>query len=316
MSVFDALVCKYATQEIGWFIMDKWTEFKTAYRLAKHRTLSATANDLGIHRSTVMRHIDTLEQELGLTLFQRNDKGYIPIETGLEVMRLGEITDTQLNQFVNTARNKDDVIEGLLKITSVPEISLLLFPTINQYLANYPNVNIDVIGDLRNFDLEYGEADIAIRAGNKPETLDNVVIPFVSSELVFCAHTTYVETHGMPNLNNVHQHKFLANNERVEHLYWNEWVHDTISKENISLSTGSQQVLNYALYAVVGIGWSTKETEKSDKELHWVDIGESWQINTWILAYRDIVNLPKVRKFIDMLKEFKSPGIKFSSQTL
>ena len=296
--------------------MDKWTELKTAYKLAKLGTLSATANDLNIHRSTVMRHIDALEQELGITLFQRNDKGYIPTDHGQEVMRLGEITDMQLSQFVNKARNNHDVIDGCLKITCVPEISLLLFPTINQYQTKYPKVKIEVIGDLRNFDLEYGEADVAIRAGNKPETLDNIVIPFVGSELVLCVHQKYVEAHGMPNQQTLLHHKFLANNERIKHLYWNEWVHDNIPEDNISLTTGSQQVLNYALYAGAGISWSTKDTVDADKELFMVDVGVSWQIDTWILVHRDIINLPKVRKFIDMLKEFKSTGIKLSSHTL
>ena len=54
--------------------MDKWNEIRTAYKLAKLRTLSATAQDMGIHRSTVMRHIDALEEHLGVILFQRNDK--------------------------------------------------------------------------------------------------------------------------------------------------------------------------------------------------------------------------------------------------
>ncbi|KNC65158.1 LysR family transcriptional regulator, partial [Pseudoalteromonas rubra] len=67
--------------------MNKWTEMRTAYRLAKLGTLSATAQELGVHRSTVMRHIDVLESALGVTLFQRNDRGYLPTEAGLEIMR-------------------------------------------------------------------------------------------------------------------------------------------------------------------------------------------------------------------------------------
>ena len=81
MSEYDTHACKYATG----IYMEKWTEFKTAYKLAKFGTLSATAKDLGIHRSTVMRQIDVLEESLGVKLFQRNDKGYLPTEAGLEV---------------------------------------------------------------------------------------------------------------------------------------------------------------------------------------------------------------------------------------
>ena len=121
MSKYDTYTCKYATG----VYMDRWTEFKTAYKLAKYGTLSATAKDLAIHRSTVMRQIDVLEESLGVKLFQRNDKGYIPTEAGLEVMRLGEITDVQLTQFANKAKNKEDVLEGVIKVTCVNELALL-----------------------------------------------------------------------------------------------------------------------------------------------------------------------------------------------
>jgi DNA-binding transcriptional LysR family regulator len=45
--------------------MDKWTEIKTSYQVARLGTVRAAADVLGIHRATVIRHIDALEAELG-----------------------------------------------------------------------------------------------------------------------------------------------------------------------------------------------------------------------------------------------------------
>lgn len=286
--------------------MDKWTEFKTAYRLAKLGTLSATADDLGIHRSTVMRQIDTLEDSLGIKLFQRNDKGYMPTDAGLEVMRLGEITDTQFTQFVNKSRNIEDVVEGVLKITCVNELAIALFPTINQYQSMYPKVQVEIIGDIRKFDLEYGEADIAIRTGDRPNTLDNVVIPFIKTDVVFAVHQSYVALHGMPTVDNYLDHKFVANKERVEHLYWNEWIYNNISNENIPVISTSHQVLKDALLSGTGISISTPQFIAADQDLHLVDLGQTWTVETWILVHRDIINIPKVRKFVDLLKNSAS----------
>jgi DNA-binding transcriptional LysR family regulator len=282
--------------------MDKWTEFKTAYRLAKFGTLSATAEDLGIHRSTVMRQIDVLEESLGVKLFQRNDKGYIPTEAGLEVMRLGEITDVQLTQFANKAKSKEDVLEGTLKVTCINELSQLIFPAITKYQALYPQVKFEIIGDIRKYDLEYGEADLAIRTGEKPNTLDNIVIPFMKIELVLCAHQKYIDTHGLPTPESFNKHKFVANSERLAHIPWNEWIHNHALAENISVSSTSQQILNYALQTGAGIGVTTKETVQNNNQLQALETGQHWEVNTWILVHRDIINIPKVRKFIDLLK--------------
>lgn len=282
--------------------MDKWTEFKTAYRLAKLGTLSATAEDLGIHRSTVMRHIDALEDSLRIKLFQRNDKGYIPTDAGLEVMRLGEITDTQFTQFVNKSRNVEDVVEGVLKITCVNELAAALLPIINQFQSLYPKVQVEIIGDIRKFDLQYGEADLAIRTGEKPNTLDNVVIPFVKIDVVFAVHQSYVALHGMPSKDNYLQHKFVANKERVEHLYWNEWIYNNIANENIPVISSSHQVLHNALESGSGISVSTPQSIKANDDLYQVDLGQCWTVETWILVHRDIINIAKVRKFVDLLK--------------
>ena len=49
--------------------MNRWYFIRTAYRLAKLGTISATAEELEVHRDTVLRHIDALEEELDVKLF-------------------------------------------------------------------------------------------------------------------------------------------------------------------------------------------------------------------------------------------------------
>ena len=283
--------------------MDKWTEFKTAYRLAKLGTLTATADDLGIHRTTVMRHIDALEETLGAKLFQRNDKGYIPTEVGLEVMRLGEITDIQLTQFASKTKIKEDVLEGAIKVTCTNEMSVFLFSAIAEYRALYPKVTFEIMADTKKFELEYGDADLAIRVGTRPETLDNVVIPFHQLELVFCAHRSYVEKHGLPTKKNVQEHMFVAVSERIQHLPWNEWIHNNALKENLVLTSNTQQVLSFAMHIGAGISITCKQVVENNSDLIEVDMGEKWALDCWILVHRDIINIPKVRKFVDFLKE-------------
>ncbi|KZN48564.1 hypothetical protein N475_05930 [Pseudoalteromonas luteoviolacea DSM 6061] len=301
-------MCIYATR----WVMNKWTEMRTAYRLGKLGTLSATAKELGIHRSTVMRHVDVLEEALSVKLFQRNDRGYIPTEAGLEVMRLGEVTDVQFSQFANKAISRENELEGKLSITCVSELAPVLMPLIMEYQTRFPKMQVDILGDIRKFALEYGEADIAIRMGPKPDTLDNIVFHFATIELQLCVHTKYIERFGMPCDHNLSEHKFIALNERASHLPWNEWVYNQIPKENIILTSSAGQVLNYALHNGVGIGVSTDETIKNNSDLIEVNIDERWQIDAWMLIHRDMLNIPKVRKFVDLVKQGTPVGLNLS----
>jgi len=43
--------------------IDNWNLIRTAYTIAKLGTESAAASELNLHRATVMRHVDTLEEE-------------------------------------------------------------------------------------------------------------------------------------------------------------------------------------------------------------------------------------------------------------
>ena len=48
--------------------MDNWDEIRTAYQVARNGTVSGAADVLGVHHATVIRHIDALEQRLGVAV--------------------------------------------------------------------------------------------------------------------------------------------------------------------------------------------------------------------------------------------------------
>ncbi|MEL6224833.1 MAG: LysR family transcriptional regulator, partial [Cyanobacteria bacterium J06627_8] len=80
--------------------MDAWNEIRTAYQVARLGTVSAAAEYLGVHRATVIRHIDALESVLGEKVFQRHSRGYTPTEVGLDLMRVAKTTDEQFSQLM------------------------------------------------------------------------------------------------------------------------------------------------------------------------------------------------------------------------
>ena len=55
INMYDVRFCKGE-------LMDNWNEIRTAYQVARLGTVTAAAKILGIHRATVIRHINTLEQ--------------------------------------------------------------------------------------------------------------------------------------------------------------------------------------------------------------------------------------------------------------
>ncbi|MEM9137560.1 MAG: LysR family transcriptional regulator, partial [Cyanobacteria bacterium P01_F01_bin.42] len=78
--------------------MNNWNEIRTAYQVARLGTVSAAAEILGVHRSTVIRHIDTLEAIFDAKIFLRHAKGYTPTDLGFDLMRVARATEDQFGQ--------------------------------------------------------------------------------------------------------------------------------------------------------------------------------------------------------------------------
>ena len=282
---------------------NNWNEIRTAYKLAKLGTISATSKALGVHRSTVTRHIDTLEEELGAILFLRNDKGYIPTEAGLRVMKLGEITDENILQLSSKLKHNESSIEGVLKITCLTEMLSSIMPSVSDYKSRHPKMRVEIIPDIRNFSLEYGEADIAIRAGNKPNTPDNIVWPLCTLPMVLCVHKKYIEKFGLPEKDNLFQHRFIAFKTRVPHLTWNEWMHNEVPGQQITLFGSNYQSVVDALVSGCGIAVFPKQLIEEREDLSEIIHDHNWTLSLWALVHRDMKNVPKIRKFLDILLE-------------
>ena len=71
--------------------MENWDEVKTAYQVARMGTVSGAADVLGVHHATVIRHVDALEQRLGVKLFQRHARGYTATEPGMDLRRASRL---------------------------------------------------------------------------------------------------------------------------------------------------------------------------------------------------------------------------------
>lgn len=79
--------------------MDHWSELRTALAVAKLGTVQAAAEALGVHRATINLHIDLLESELGVPLFQRHARGYTLTDVGHDTMDVASRADELFKDF-------------------------------------------------------------------------------------------------------------------------------------------------------------------------------------------------------------------------
>jgi DNA-binding transcriptional LysR family regulator len=284
---------------------ENWDELRTAWQVAHLGTISAAADALGVHRATVIRHIDALEEELGQKLFQRHSKGYTPTEAGLDLMQVGATTDEQFTQLLRRIKGKGSELSGELIITSLESAASLLLPALNRFQTEHPAITIRILTDNRLFKLEYGEAHVAIRAGKKPDQPDNVVQHFAKVEIGLYAHESYVTKKGIPKtLGDFNKHKFIGTENLEDGAPSIRWMRGNIPKDRITFKASSQRVIEEAILSGLGIGFLLKRKAMAAQGM--VEVYpplDEWQSNLWLVTHVDLHRTTKVQAFLKILKE-------------
>lgn len=282
-----------------------WDEIRTAFHVARMGTVSGAAEQLGVHHATVIRHIDSLEDRLGVKLFQRHARGYSSTEAGQDLLQVAQATDDQFAQLVNRIRGRGDEVSGELVVTSLNTASPRMTATLARFQRKFPDLTIRYLTGEELLRLEYGEAHVAIRAGSKPDNPDNVVQPFVPQDVALYASRAYADLHGLPaSKDDIGGHLFVNYHDPGTRAPFFRWVIENVPPEQIVFRANDARVVRDAVLAGVGLGFSTVwEAERFPELIRVFPASEDWSIPTWLVTHVDLHRTTKVQTFLSFLKE-------------
>lgn len=282
-----------------------WDEIRTAYHVARAGTVSGAAEALGVHHATVIRHIDSLEDRLGVKLFQRHPRGYSSTEAGQDLLQVAQATDDQFSQLVSRIRGRGDEVSGELVVTSLAFVSPRLTPTLARFQKRYPDVVVRFLTGDEVLRLEYGEAHVALRAGVKPDNPDNVVQPFLPLNVSFYASEDYIARMGRPEtIDDLAGHLFVSLDDFKSRAPVMRWLVDRVPANRIVFRGSDNRVLRDAILEGVGIGALTCwEAERHPNLVQLFEPQPEWSAPLWIVTHVDLHRTTKVQAFLAFLKE-------------
>jgi len=284
--------------------MDSWDEIRTAYHVARAGTVSGAAQELGVHHATVIRHIDTLEEQMGVRLFQRHARGYTPTEAGADLLRVAQATDDQFAQLAGRIRGQGDKVTGDLVVTSLASFSLVMTPILVRFQREHPEVSVRYLTASRLFRLEYGEAHVAIRAGSPPDQPDNVVQKLSTECIALYASQDYITANGMPKGDDdLAGHRFVSYDEPQSRAPFHQWLKDNIAPKQVTFKVADDGSMHEAILAGAGLGFMLKRMASYHPELVQVlPAREEWAAPLWLVTHVDLHRTAKVQTFLKFLK--------------
>lgn len=167
-------------------------------RTADLGSFVAAGRVLGLSASAVGKAVTKLEHQLGVRLFQRSTRSIRLTEEGrLFHERCRRILD-ELDDARAALARAMELPRGRLRL-SAPIVSYhLLLPALPDFVARYPEIELDLDFNDRIVDLIEEGVDVAIRSGDLPDSrlMARALRPF---QLLLCASPAYLERHGVPD---------------------------------------------------------------------------------------------------------------------
>ncbi len=146
-----------------------WDDMKVFLAIANTGGLKKAAVKLAIHHTSCARRIKSLEEQLGVTLFDRLPEGYVLTVAGEQLQQSGQVIGQAFNNIERDISGKDLRIEGDLCLTLTNGIAThLLMPDLYEFMNLYPDINLEINMSYSTRDLASREADVAIRHVNNP----------------------------------------------------------------------------------------------------------------------------------------------------
>ena len=177
--------------------MDRLTSMTVFAKVASTRSFSGAARELGISQATASKHVQTLEEWLGVRLLHRTTRRVALTEVGesffVQCSRILEEMEA-----ARSAAKPEAPVRGSMRITA-PVVfgSTRLGPLVVDFLQQHPELSLNVELSDRSVDLIEEGYDLAIRA--KPGNGQGLVSwPLMPLDFVLCASPSYIADHGAP----------------------------------------------------------------------------------------------------------------------
>lgn len=200
--------------------MDRLTSMRVFVEVAATGSQTAAAARLDMSRAMVTRYLAELESWLGERLMHRTTRHLSLTDAGQECLQRCRLVLEQVGDLENSAGLRNAQPKGLIRVTSVLSFGrLYLAPAVADFVARYPEVQVEMLLQDRTMNLVEERIDLAIRISNDldPALFARKLAPCRS---VICAAPDYLARHGTPQtLEELSQHNCLT----YTHFSKSEW---------------------------------------------------------------------------------------------
>lgn len=178
--------------------MDKLRAMETFVRIVDRGSLTAAAEAAGTSLPSVVRSLAALERALGIRLLNRTTRRIALTDEGREYHDRCKRVLAEVAAAEGVLSARRGLPRGRLRLTAPVVFGrMYLAPLVNEFLANYPDVHVELLLLDRVVDLVEEGLDAGLRIGRLADS-SMVAAPVGQTRRVVCASPAYLRRAGIP----------------------------------------------------------------------------------------------------------------------
>lgn len=272
----------------------QWDDIRYFLELARTGSLSGTARRLNVEHSTVARRVEALELSLGMKLFDRLPKAWSLTAEGEVLVSQASRLDDEAQAFSRAALGVS-ALQGTVRVSAPPVLaSHLLVPHLAGIREQWRNINLEVIGDIRDAHLSRGEADLAIRM-SRPSA------PGLVARCIGELHYGLYAAHGYTARPEA-DWEFLGYDESLGQVPQQQWLNRVANGRRFLLRSNDLAALLHGARAGLGLAALPHFLVANDRSLSAIPTRfDAIKREIWLVMHPDVRRSPRVRVVADLL---------------
>jgi DNA-binding transcriptional LysR family regulator len=238
-------------------------ELNAVVAVANQRSFRKAAAELGMSPSALSHAIASLEQRMGVRLFNRTTRSVAPSEAGLQFLArispaLGAITEAMagVNEFRATP-------SGTIRLNmSEGAAQQILAPVVLEFLRRYPDMQVDIVTEGRLVDIVAEGFDAGVRSAEHVPQDMVAVLCSPPIRFVAAASPAYLNEHGAPRVpDDLRKHRCIRTRRPGGGLYRWEFrsgAESVVIDPAGPLTLDSSKLMIAAAVAGAGVVWTSE----------------------------------------------------------
>jgi DNA-binding transcriptional LysR family regulator len=280
-----------------------WELYRSFLAVVRERSLSGAARALDLTQPTVGRHIDALEEALGVALFTRSQAGLAPTVEATELVPYAEAMANAAGALLRAASGEAHEERGAVRITASEMIGTEVLPAcLATFRDAHPRIAVELVLSNRSEDLLRREADIAVRMV-RPTQGALMTRKVGALRVGFHAHPRYLKAHGTPaTFEDLRQHSIIGFDKAASIRSLPE-LGVSLNRELFAFRCDSDIGQYAALRTGFGIGICQVALGRRDRLTRVLPDITLFEMGVWVVMHEDLVPSRRMRLMFDHLTD-------------